>query len=192
MQLTNKIFLLTSKPKTHIMKSLLIAFCSLFFFINTTSAQAKVDSTVKPDESTFYDGPANTVFGPGFLLRTRSKNFYEIGGKLKEKNAVPNPTVDVYKEKKSKYKLVIQGLAEPLPATKLQDVIESSINGDFRGWDGTTSFKLLNGDTWVQDEIKTLYSNSMFRPVVYIYRASDGTYKMKVQGVDETLQVKKK
>jgi hypothetical protein len=174
------------------MKSLLIAFCSLFILGNTTFAQAKIDSTVKPEESTFYDGPANTVFGPGFLLRTRSKNYYEIGGKLKQQNKIQNPTIDVYKEKKNKYKILIEGQNEPLPATKLQDVIESNINGDFRGWEGTTTFKLLNGDVWVQDEIKTLYSNSMFRPVVYIYRASDGTYKMKVQGVDETVQVKKK
>ncbi len=173
------------------MKLLLIAFCSLFFLCNTTFAQAKIDSTIKPEESTFYDGPANTLFAPGFLLRTRSKNYYELTGKLKQQNKLPNPTVNVYKEKR-KYKLVIEGLPEPIPATKLQDVIESSINGDFRGWEGTTSFKLLNGDIWAQDEIKTLYSNSMFRPVVYIYRGSDGTYKMKVEGVDETLQVKKK
>ena len=174
------------------MKSIFIAICAFVFLSNSTSAQAKIDSSAKPEESTFYDGPANTVFGPGFLLRTRSKNYYEIAGKLKQQNKVENPTVDVYKEKKNKYKILIQGQNETLPATKLQDVIESNINGDFRGWEGTTTFKLLNGDVWVQDEIKTLYSNSMFRPVVYIYRASDGTYKMKVQGVDETVQVKKK
>lgn len=124
------------------MKSLLVAFCTMFFFVNATSAQTKIDSTTKPDESTFFDGPVNTIFAPGFLLRTRSKNFYEITGKIKEKSAVANPTVDVYKEKRNKYKLVIQGVVEPLSATKLQDVIESNINGDFRGWDGTTSFKL--------------------------------------------------
>ncbi|HEY8660562.1 MAG TPA: hypothetical protein VIM07_16395 [Chitinophagaceae bacterium] len=173
------------------MKSLIISLCTFFFAYNASFAQAKIDSTVKPEESTFYDGPVNTIFESGFLLRTRSKNFYEITGKQKQQNKVANPIVDVYKDKR-KYKLLIQGQSEPLPATKLQDVIESNINGDFRGWDGTTSFKLLNGDTWVQDEIKTLSSNSMFRPTVYIYRASDGTYKMKVQGVDETIQVKKK
>ena len=87
---------------------------------------------------------------------------------------------------------MIQGLEEPIPATKLQDVVESNIDGDFRGWDGTTSFKLLNGDVWVQDEIKTLFSPTVFRPVVYIYTGPDGAYRMKVAGVDEILQVKKK
>jgi len=153
------------------------------------SAQ-KVDTTAAPEESTFYDGPANTLFAPGFILKTRSKNYYQIGGKLKQQNRMANPPVKVYKVKR-KYFLIVQGLGEPLPANKLQDVIESKIDGDFRGWDGTTTFKLLNGDTWVQDEIKTLFNNSIFRPTVIIYRDSDGTFKMKVDGVDETVQVKK-
>ena len=173
------------------MKSLFLIAFSSFLFSNITFSQAKIDSTAKPEETTFYDGPANTLFAPGFLLRTRSKNYYEITGKLKQMNKVANPTVQVYKEKR-KYKLVIEGIEEPIPATKLQDVVESNIDGDFRGWDGTTSFKFLNGDVWVQDEIKTLFSPAVFRPVVYIYRGSDGTYKMKVTSVDETLQVKKK
>jgi hypothetical protein len=37
-----------------------------------------------------------------------------------------------------------------------------------------------------------LFSPTVFRPAIYIYTGSDGSYKMKVNGVDETLQVKKK
>jgi hypothetical protein len=172
------------------MKSLLVSMFSLFFFCNAVFAQSKIDTTAAPEESTFYDGPANTLFAPGFVLRTRAKSYYQIGGKLKQQNKIANPSVKVYKVKR-KYFLIVLGLVEPLPATKLQDVIESKIDGDFRGWDGATSFKLLNGDTWVQDEIKTLFNNSIFRPTVIIYRDSDGTFKMKVDGVDETVQVKK-
>jgi hypothetical protein len=172
------------------MRSLLIAF-SLFLFSNETFSQFKIDSTTKPDETTFYDGPANTVFTPGFLLRTRSKNYYEIAGKLKINNKMSNPAVKVYRDKK-KYQLVIDGIDTPIPAVKLQDVIESNIEGSFGGWDGTTTFKLSNGDIWAQDEIKTLMSPIIYRPVVYIYTGPDGAYRMKVAGVEETLQVKKK
>lgn len=173
------------------MKAIFIIFTSVFVFSNTIFSQIKIDSTTKPDETTFYDGPVNTVFSQGFLLATRSNNYYEITGKQKLYNKIPNPSVKVYKEKK-KYQLVIQGIDEPIPAIKLRDVTESTIDGAFRGWDGSTSFKLTNGDTWVQDEIKTLFSPTVFRPTVYIYTGADGNYKMKVAGVDETLQVKKK
>jgi len=173
------------------MKSLFLFISSFFLFSNIALSQEKIDSTVKPEESTFYDGPVNSVFAQGFLLKTRSNNFYEITGGQKQVNKVPHPVVQIYKEK-NKYKLVIQGIEKPLNAIKLRDVIESNIEGDFRGWDGTTSFKLSNGDEWVQDEIKTLFSPIVFRPAVYIYTGSYGSFKMKVAGVDETLQVKKK
>jgi hypothetical protein len=173
------------------MKPILSIAFSLFLFISTSFSQEKIDSTAKPIESTFFDGPSNTVFSQGFLLRTRSKNYFEITGKQKINNKIPSPTVQVYKDKK-KYKLVIEGIDDPIPAIKLQNVIESNIDGVFRGWDGSTSFKLRNGDTWVQDEMKTLFSPTVFNPVVYIYTGSDGSYKMKVEGVDEAVQVKKK
>jgi hypothetical protein len=174
------------------MKLLRLTAVTLLFLGNYTFGQSKIDSTLKPEESTYYDGPVNTVFEPGFILRTRSKNYYEISGKKKYANKVANSEIKVYREKKRKYLLVIQGIEDPISASKLQDVIESNIDGDFRGWDGTTSFKLMNGDVWVQDEIKTLFSSAIFRPVVFIYQGSDGTYKMKVAGVEETVQVKKK
>lgn len=174
------------------MKATLLLIFSLLVAGTSTKAQSKVDTSVAPVETTYYDGPANTVFSPGFLLKTRSKNFYEITGKKKYANRISSPEVKVYKEKKRKYQLLIQGIEDPISAVKVQDVIESNIDGDFRGWDGTTSFKLLNGDTWVQDEIKSLFHPAIFRPVVYIFQADDGTYKMKVAGVDEMVQVKKK
>jgi hypothetical protein len=173
------------------MKNLLITVFSILLFPNVSFSQDKIDTTAKPEELTFYDGPSNTIFAPGFLLKTRSKNFYEIIGKLKQAGNISNPAVRVYKDKK-KYKLIIDGIDQPVPAIKIQDIVESNIDGAFRGWEGNTSFKLQNGDLWVQDEVKTLFSPTTFNPSVYIYTSSDGTYKMKVAGINETLQVKKK
>ncbi|MEO8820600.1 MAG: hypothetical protein ABI267_03170 [Ginsengibacter sp.] len=172
------------------MKTFLIMIFSLFLVAQSASAQTTIDTSAAPSESSYYDGPANTVFAPGVLLKLRSKSFYEITGKNKYANKIANPTVKVYKEKKRKYLLSIQGIQEPISAVKVPDVIESKIDGDFRGWDGTTTFKLLNGQVWVQDEIKTMFHDAIFRPTVYIYQADDGSYKMKVEGVDETVQVK--
>jgi hypothetical protein len=173
------------------MKSIVAIFCSLFLFSIAASAQFKVDSTSKPEETTFYDGAANTIYSPGLLIKTRSGHYYEIVDKTKFKNTVPNPTVTVYKEGKKKYYLVIQGIDIPIEAGRIQEVIESNINGDFKGWEGATAFSLVNGETWVQDEFGSLFAN-LYRPKVFIYRAANGTYKMRVEGVNQLLVVKRK
>jgi hypothetical protein len=68
-------------------------------------------------------------------------------------------------------------------------VVESYIDGDFEGWDGETVFKLDNGQIWQQDSYAYTYHYS-YHPKVLIYK--DGMrYKMKVDGVDSTIEVKR-
>jgi hypothetical protein len=62
------------------------------------------------------------------------------------------------------------------------DAIESEISGDFHGWDGETIFKQ-------QAEYDYEYEYA-FQPEVTIYKAS-GDYKMKVEGMDDTIFVKR-
>jgi hypothetical protein len=69
------------------------------------------------------------------------------------------------------------------------DAIESEISGDFHGWDGETIFKLTNGQIWQQAEYGYEYEYA-FQPEVTIYKASGG-YKMKVEGIDDTIFVKR-
>lgn len=172
------------------MKSLFIAACSLFMFCNTSFSQEKADSTVKPEETTFYDAPANTLYTQGFVIKTRSGHYFEITGKIKQRGTVTNPAVQVFKDGK-KYNLVIQGIEKPIQAFKIKEVYESYIDGDFKGWNGTSSFTLQNNQEWKQDDNKNLFSN-LYRPAVVIYRMSDGTYTMKVAGVDDTIMVVRK
>jgi hypothetical protein len=72
---------------------------------------------------------------------------------------------------------------------KTSDVIESEIAGDFNGWDGETIFKLTNGQIWQQAEYDYEYEYA-FQPEVTIYKAAGG-YKMKVEGMDDTINVKR-
>jgi len=67
------------------------------------------------------------------------------------------------------------------------DVIESCMEGDFEGWEGETIFKLDNGQIWQQSSYAYTYHYA-YRPEVLIYKTSGG-YKMKVEGVDETIYV---
>jgi hypothetical protein len=67
--------------------------------------------------------------------------------------------------------------------------VESTIAGDFNGWEGDTIFKLDNGQIWEQAEYDYNYSYS-FRPDVTIYETSSGC-AMKVEDEDETIRVRR-
>lgn len=69
------------------------------------------------------------------------------------------------------------------------DIIESSIDGDFNGWEGDTIFKLMNGQIWQQSSYDYTYYYA-FMPNVVIYK-SGALYKMKVDGVDSDIYVKR-
>ena len=56
-----------------------------------------------------------------------------------------------------------------------------------QGWDGETIFKLLNGQIWQQSSYQYHYHYA-YMPKVTIYR-TDGGYKMKVDGGDQTIYV---
>ncbi|HYK90822.1 MAG TPA: hypothetical protein VE398_18760 [Acidobacteriota bacterium] len=71
----------------------------------------------------------------------------------------------------------------------IPDIFESRIAGSFDGWSGETVFKLRNGQVWQQSsEAVTRHSADM--PGVLIYRSGIG-YKMKVDGIDQTISVKR-
>ncbi len=67
------------------------------------------------------------------------------------------------------------------------DVIQSQIDGDFEGWHGDTTVKLINGQIWKQVEYRYEYRYA-YMPDVLIYWSEDG-YKMQVDGMDEAVAV---
>jgi len=77
----------------------------------------------------------------------------------------------------------------PTQSTPSSELVESKIDGDFEGWDGETIIKLFNGQIWQQTEYYYHYHYS-FMPSVTIYK-SGSSYKMKVDGVDKAVRVKR-
>ena len=67
--------------------------------------------------------------------------------------------------------------------------IESTISGEFNGWEGETIFKLDNGQIWQQAEHDYTYSYA-YRPDVTIYQTSGGC-RMKVEDEEETILVRR-
>lgn len=68
-------------------------------------------------------------------------------------------------------------------------IIESYIDGTFEGWDGDTLFKLRNGQIWEQASYSYTYHYA-YSPEVLIYSTAGG-YKMVVEGVSETIYVRR-
>lgn len=66
-------------------------------------------------------------------------------------------------------------------------VIESKINGSFKGWNGETIVELMNGQVWKQAQYYYHYHYA-YMPDVLIYN-SGGGWKMKVEGVDNSVSV---
>ena len=83
------------------------------------------------------------------------------------------------------------GYAYIPPATRsgCSPAIESSISGEFHGWDGETVFKLDNDQIWQQAEYDYEYEYE-YHPDVTIYETSGGC-KMKVEDMEETIFVKR-
>ena len=80
---------------------------------------------------------------------------------------------------------------EPIPqvVNSAPQVIESKIDGEFKGWEGETVIKLLNGQIWQQSEYHYHYHYA-YMPDVLIY-ISGGGYKMKVEGVEKAVGVRR-
>jgi uncharacterized coiled-coil protein SlyX len=67
------------------------------------------------------------------------------------------------------------------------NAITTKIDGEFNGWDGETIFKMMNGTIWQQSSYNYTYHYA-YMPDVIIYKKG-GTYYMKVEDVDDEIQV---
>ena len=75
------------------------------------------------------------------------------------------------------------------PSNPGNNTVETQISGAFKGWNGSTIFKLTNGQIWQQSSYAYTYHYA-YQPAVIIYNTTAG-YKMKVDGVDSTIYVKR-
>lgn len=85
-------------------------------------------------------------------------------------------------------KKLAESVAKLAPAGNGPDLIETNIEGEFIGWEGDTIFKMSNGQIWQQVTMGFTYTYK-FRPKVMIIK-TNGAYKMKVEGVANTIFVK--
>jgi hypothetical protein len=158
-------------------------FSALFVFVICQFAQAQITETMKLIDSTTPFKPITGAITRGSLIKTSNFHYYEINDKVNQKFNNAQPRLMVYQDGK-KFKIKIEGIEKLLTCNKVQEVIESNIDGDFKGWDGTTSFKLVNQQIWKQDNPTSTVFANMYRPAVLVYLSSEG-YKLKIEGLNE-------
>ena len=67
--------------------------------------------------------------------------------------------------------------SEIVPVREISGVIESKINGEFKGWGGETTYELINGQVWQQSSYKYKYKYAHM-PSVLIYNSGGGHIMM--------------
>jgi len=98
------------------------------------------------------------------------------------------PLATVYSKDGQMY-MKVDGLSESVRIRPLENYFESKIAGEFKGWEGSTEFKLTNGQIWKQTQYDYHYHYA-YMPNVMIY--NDGySVKLKVEGVDKIISVTK-
>jgi hypothetical protein len=74
----------------------------------------------------------------------------------------------------------VNGQNEIVAVRQITNVIESKINGEFKGWDGETTYELMNGQVWQQSAYKYKYKYA-YMPEALIYNPGGG-HVMQVKG----------
>ncbi len=131
----------------------------------------------------------------------KSGAIYQVHDRVRMRVRERKPDALVLQDGKY-YKLIIDGFDEPLICIQLvkprrslspstvtsnSDVINTYIQDEFEGWEGETVFKFDNGQIWQQSSYAYMYHYA-YHPKVMIIKIS-GSWKMKVEGVDEMIDV---
>ena len=82
--------------------------------------------------------------------------------------------------------------AAKAPATDADGFpIHATLVGDFRGWNGATTFTLDNGEVWEQVDDDSFSTGSIHDPKVTISKGWTHSSVLSVEGVKETVMVKR-
>lgn len=160
----------------------LLVLLGIFLFLNTSFAQGSWEYYGE----TYIRGSISGTITRGYIFKTNSREYFVVNERTRQRVRTRNPEVIILK-RGSDYKLIIEDFDEHVICKKLANVVETRIDGEFNGWDGETIFNMMNGQIWKQSNYAYQYHYA-YMPDVLIYEFN-GSWVMKVEGVDETINV---
>ena len=150
-------------------------------------------------ERTHVKGMISGTITRGFIIQMQSGSIFQVSSVVAISVAAVSPEVLVFYSG-NRFKLIIDDFDEPLDCTLLKKsghntspsvdtstAIFAHIDGEFEGWEGTTIFKLDNGQIWQQSAYAYTYHYA-YRPEVLIFNHG-GSFKMKVDGIGNMIEV---
>jgi hypothetical protein len=181
-----------------------LAISSVLPFEVSLSAQTRAPARWAVVEETTIPGSISGSVSPGRVFRTASGSIYEVTlalGLILELS----PRVTVLSNGQL-FRLIIDGFDEEVYARQLApprvalgatadstgqtaSVIETRVDGEFEGFDGSTIIKLMNGQIWEQIDARYRY-RYRYSPKVIIIRDGSG-YRMQVESIDEWVRVRR-
>lgn len=167
---------------------------------SATGTAGAVSSPWTLFEETSITGKISGSIRKGHIFKTRSGHVYEVVDYVYLYEYEYTPDVVVLSDG-TQYKLIIEGFDEPLMCKCLTckqespdsstppNVVESYIISDFDGLDHGNVYKLANGQIWEQTEY-WIWVWVWVNPKALIWN-DGGTYKMKVEGIDRPVVVRR-
>lgn len=152
----------------------------------TALTKLNAQSNWKFVEETYIKGSISGSITQGYIFKTSSKDYFVINERTRQRVRTRNPNVKIF-QNGSDYKLIIDDFDEPVICKKIKKVIETQISGEFKGWEGETIFKMMNGQIWQQSFYAYIYHYA-YSPTVLIYEFKSA-WIMRVEDVDETIEV---
>ena len=178
-------------------KCFFICMLPILAFVASSSFSTAQDNWRVYEESTI-DGAITGSIKKGYILKTVSKNIYEIAEYVYLYEYEYSPKVVVLTDGML-YKLMIDGISQPLVCRKLNDsegdkstgepVIESYIASRFDGLQHGNVYRLGNGQIWEQVDA-WIWVWVWVNPKVTIYKTG-GLYKMKVEQIEHPVVVER-
>ena len=129
-------------------------------------------------ESDFEGFDENSIFkmsDGSYWIQSQYKYWYHYAYR---------PDATIIREQGHTYLLVAD---HKVQIERIDNVIESKIDGEFRGWNGNTKYKLTNGQVWEQIIYKYEYTYA-YCPEVLIYNIN-GSYICKVAGTSAIVKI---
>lgn len=159
----------------------------LLIFLLTTLTHLNAQSDWIFVEETYIKGSISSSIMQGFIFKTETRDYFVITERTRQQVRTRNPSVKIF-QNGSDYKLIIDDLDDFVICKKVKNVIETQISGEFKGWEGETIFKMMDGQIWQQSVYAYMYQYA-YSPTVLIYEFK-GSWIMKVEDVAETIEVK--
>lgn len=146
--------------------------------LSSTGAASAPDSAPVPNS----DGLEEPTASDNVLRRSAESNVVLAPTVSSGKDSGPEPTHTG--EETFGYERTVQSKDDELKE------IRSRLMGEFNGWDGTTIFRLENGQVWQQARSGRLVWQAD-RPTITIKRGLMGSYRLSVEGVNREVYVKR-